>query len=217
MNPLRVLFLSLFIFILFSSFFFSTTPDWVLQKNENGIAVYTRYQTGSSIKEIRVVNTVASSLSGMVALLFDTENYPNWIYACMESKQLKVVSEKELYNYQITDVPWPFSDRDVITHFKVEQDSVTKIITFIKTGVPDFIPEKELLVRVRRFESTYHLIPIGHDSVKVDMEMQIDPGGSIPAWLINANIVAAPYKTTEAMVSQLPQYQSTSYSFIREK
>jgi len=217
MKFLRLFFSALFIFIFSSSFFFSTSSDWVLQKNENGIAVYTRFQTGSNVKEVRVVNTVSSSLSGMVALLLDTKNYPHWIYACRESKQLKVVSERELYNYQITDVPWPFSDRDVITHFTVQQDSVTKIVTFTKTGVPDFIPPKDPLVRVQKFESIYQFIPLPNDSVQVEMEMQLDPGGSIPAWLINANIVNAPYQTTEAMVSQLPQYQSASYSFIKEK
>jgi len=217
MKFLRLFFFSLFISILFSSFFSGTSTDWVLQKKENGIAVYTQTQAGSNLKEVRVVNTVSSSLSGMVALLLDTKNYTRWIYACRESKELRVVSEKELYNYQITDVPWPFSDRDVISHFKIQQDSLTKIVTFTKIGVPDFIPAKDPLVRVQKFESKYHFIPLPHDSVQVEMEMLLDPGGNIPAWLINANIVTAPYKTTAAMINQLPQYQSASYSFIHEK
>jgi hypothetical protein len=187
-----------------------------LQKNENGIVVYTRDVTDSKLKEVRVVNTVTSSLSGLVALLLDTKNYPQWIYGCSESKTLKVISEKELYNYQVTDVPWPFSDRDVVSDFKVEQDSATKIVTFTKRCIADFLPEKNSMVRIQKIASSYRLIPVGHGSVQVEMQMSIDPGGNIPAWFINYNLVVAPYKTTEAMITQLPQYQSATYSFIKE-
>lgn len=216
MKLLLLVFFLFSFFILFSSFSPEASSDWILQKNENGITVYTRYAEGSKIKEVRVVNVVSSSLSGLVALLLDTKNYPQWIYGCSESKPLKIISERELYNYQITDVPWPFTDRDVVSDFKVAQDSVTKIVTFTKRCLADFIPENSSMVRIQKIASSYTLFPIGHGNVRVEMEMSIDPGGNVPAWFVNYNLVVAPYKTTEAMITQLPQYQSASYSFIRE-
>lgn len=214
---LPLLFISVFVFILFSSFIGDNSGRWVLQKNENGIMVYTRTLAGSQIKEVRVVNRVRSSLAGMVALLLDTRNYPNWIYACTESRALKVVSQQEIYNYQVTDFPWPVSDRDLICNFKVSQDSITKIVSFTKTGIPEYMPEKTPYVRIRDFQSKYRLVRLPNDSVTVELEMRVDPGGDIPKWLINVNIVMAPFKSTIAMLSQLPKYQSASYSFIREK
>jgi len=216
MKLLRLVFFSFSLFILFSSFSPEASSDWILQKNENGITVYTRYTDGSKIKEVRVVNIVSSSLSGLVALLLDTRNYPQWIYGCSESKALKIISEKELYNYQVTDVPWPFTDRDVVSDFKVAQDSVTKIVKFTKSCLADFLPEKNDMVRIQKIESSYTLTPLGHGNVQVIMQMSIDPGGNVPAWFVNYNLVVAPYKTTEAMIVQLPQYQSASYSFIQE-
>jgi len=152
----------------------------------------------------------------LVALLLDTKNYPQWIYGCSESKTLKIISEKEVYNYQITDVPWPFTDRDVVSDFKVAQDSVTKIVTFTKRCMADYIPENISMVRIQKIASSYTLFPMGNGNVRVEMEMSIDPGGNVPAWFVNYNLVVAPYKTTEAMIVQLPQYQSASYSFIKE-
>src|SRR5580765_5071510 len=102
-----------------SKFSFADSTDWVLKKNENGIAVYTRYAEGSHLKEVRVVNVVESSLSGLVALLLDIKNYPNWIYACSEASVLKEINNHEQYQYQVTDVPWPVSDRDVASHIKI--------------------------------------------------------------------------------------------------
>jgi len=216
-KKLRFIFLSVFAFVFFSSFSGVDSGNWVLQKNEKGIVVYTRETPGSQIKEVRVINKVQSSLAGMVALLLDTRNYTNWIYQCTESQPLKVVSEKEMYNYQVTNFPWPVSDRDLICDFRIHQDSVSKVVSFTKTAVPGYLPDKSPYVRIRDFESDYLLTPLPNDSMIVDLRMRVDPGGDIPTWLINANIVMAPYKSTVAMLNEVPKYQWASYSFIREK
>lgn len=217
MKILQTVILSCGLFLLQCAFSYDDSHDWVLKKDENGIKVYTRYSPGSNLKEVRVVNNVNSSLSAIVAILNDTKNYPAWIYACSEAQTLKLVNDRDQYQYSVTNVPWPFSDRDVVTHFKVEQDSVTGIVMVNSTGLPEYIPEKEGRVRVQHFQSNYKLTPLDSGIVKVEFELYVDPGGNIPAWLINANIVLAPYNTSAAMITQLPKYQSVSYSFIKEK
>src|SRR5436305_406504 len=137
---------SIFLFFVFVSLHkssFADSTDWVLQKNENGITVYTRHAEGSHLKEVKVVNVVESSLSGLVALLLDVKNYPNWIYACSQASVLKDINKLEQYQYQVTDVPWPVSDRDVASHFKIEQDLTTKIVSVTNIGKPEYIPPKQ--------------------------------------------------------------------------
>ena len=113
-------------------------------------------------------------------------------------------------------MPWPFSDRDVISHIVVAQDS-TGVVTITKMVMPDYIPAKKDVVRITNFKSMYILTPLGGGKVQVELQMMVDPGGNIPAWLINSNIVLAPYQTTVGMNNQLPDYQQTHYSFIRER
>lgn len=217
MKIIQTVILSCSFFLLLSAFSYDNPGDWILKKDENGIKVYTRYSPGSNLKEVRVVNTVRSSLSAIVAVLIETKNYPQWIYACGEAQTLKLLNDREQYQYSVTNVPWPFSDRDVVTHLKVEQDSVTGIVMVNCNGTPDYIPDKEGRVRVQHFQSGYKLTPLDSGMVKVEFELYVDPGGNIPAWLINANIVLAPYNTSAAMIDQLKKYQSASYSFIKEK
>ncbi len=210
--------ISFFCTIILLPFFSLGDPtDWVLKKNEKGIAVYTRYAESSRLKEIRVVTEVKSSLSAIVALLLEIKNYPNWIYACSEASLLNVINNHEQYQYQVTHLPWPLSNRDVVSHLKIEQEEETKIVTVANTGEPDYIPQKKGSVRVEHFQSNYKLTPLPGGKVKVEFELFVDPGGNIPAWLINANIVAAPYKTTVAMIKQLLGYQKASVPFITEK
>jgi hypothetical protein len=206
-----------FILYLLPTFFSENQADWELKKDENGIAVYTRYAENSHLKEVRSVTEVKSSLSAIVALLFDVKNYPHWIYACSEASTLKVVDDHEEDHYQVTRLPWPLDNRDMIWHFNVEQDAATKIVTITNTSEPDYIPDKKGIVRVKRVQSSYRLTPLDSGKVNVEFEIFVDPGGSIPVWLINANIVMAPYKTTVAMIKQLPDYQKASFPFIKEK
>jgi hypothetical protein len=191
--------------------------EWELKKSESGINVYTRYTPTSQLKEVLVKNTVKSSLSAIVALLLDTKNYPNWIYACKEEKTLKVVSDKEQYQYQVVKIPWPFSNRDLVIDFKISQDSLTKVVTIASTCSPDFTSHQLGCIRVEHFQSTYTLTPVPGGNVQVEFEMFVDPGGSIPDWLINDNIVRAPYNTTVGMIDELPNYQSSSVPFIKDK
>lgn len=211
-----------FVFLLVFSFFFTmATGDgnlqWQLQKNENGIKVYTRLLKGYGYKEVKVVNTVRSTLSGIVALLLDTKNYTNWVSGCESTSTLKTISAQEFYNYQVTALPWPLSNRDVVSRFKVTQDAVTRVVTFSKTGEAGFIPEKDGLVRVQNFLSVVTLTPLTKDSVQVVLQMHLDPGGNIPDWIYNDFTVSAPFNSTAAMVKQLPKYQWGSFSFIKEK
>jgi len=203
------------LFILFNSS--SVDPKgWDLRKNENGIAVYTRYTTNSNIKEIWVIDTVKSSMSAVVALLLDTKNYPRWVYKCKECKTLKSISDREEYDYELTNIPWPFHDREVITDSKISQDSLTKIVTVNSIAAPDFMPDTGAAVRIRQFHSVYKLTKLTKGKIKVDYTLWGNPGGNIPTWLINASIVIGPYNSTVEINKLLPLYQSATFPFIKE-
>src|SRR3954467_440289 len=135
------------ILILLPLFSLGNSGDWKLKKNENGIEVYTRYAENSPLKEVRVVTVVQSSLAAIVVLLLDIKNYPHWIYACSEASTLKVINDHDEYHYQVTHLPWPLSNRDMIWHFKIEQDTITKIVAVTNTSEPDYSPAKKGIVR----------------------------------------------------------------------
>jgi hypothetical protein len=191
--------------------------NWNFRKYEDGIAVYTRSSATSPIKEVKLVDTVKSSLSAIVALMNDSKNYPAWIYHCEAAKTLKVINASEEYKYELINVPWPFSNRDIVTDFKVTQDPATKVVTMISSAVPDYLPATDGVVRIRDFYSIYKLTPLSNGAVRVEYELDVNPTGKIPAWLINANVVSGPFASAVALTKQLPKYQAMCYSFVREK
>ena len=67
-------------------------------------------------------------------------------YSEQEAAILKTISPQELIYYVEILSPWPASNRDIIVHLKIEQDSLTKKMVFHCQGVPiTFLKIKESL------------------------------------------------------------------------
>lgn len=212
----------LILFIFTSNHSFSQSKkkeEWRLRKNENGIRVYTRRPEGAAVDELRVISVMHASLSSIVAVMMDVNHYSDWIYACAQSTILQQTSTTEQYQYQVIDVPTPFTDRDAVIHFKVWQDPKTKIVYTKSEAAPAFIAEKKEMVRVQLFNASYQLIPQGNGDVKVIYSLRTDPGGYVPDWLVNWTIVTGPYQSTLKMQDMVkkPEYAQTKLSFIEEQ
>lgn len=195
----------------------SQTEAWQLAKDENGIKVYTRHAEGFEVDELKAVLTMKAPLNAIVAVMVDVDHYVEWIYACTESRIIQKVSETEQYQYMVSDVPYPFSDRDNIVHFKVWQDSITKSVFTSSIGVPDFIPETEGRVRVPVYIAEYELTPLPNGEVNVSYQLRLNPGGKIPDWMLNLFIIKGPYESTLKMRQRVEtgKYDNTRFSFLK--
>lgn len=205
------------IFILFLSLS-AFAQEWTLKKNEDGIKVYTRLPEGSSLDEVRATVRVKTTLSAFTALLKDVDGYKAWAYNCVESKVIKMVCDTAQCYYTQTDLPWPVSNRDLIFRSSLKQDSTTLVIKTNSVCVPDMLAENEGIVRIRGGRSAWTLTPVAGGYVDVDYFASIDPGGTIPAWLINSTIDTGPYNTLKNVRELLEggKYKNTTFWFVKE-
>jgi ribosome-associated toxin RatA of RatAB toxin-antitoxin module len=199
-------------------FYTGSNEDWRLQKEKNNIRVYSKSSSNSTERHLRAEAEVNTSLSSLVAMISDVHLYPKWVYRCSEAKLLKQINEREFYYYQITHVPWPIPNRDMVIHVKINQDEETgKVLVSLK-GVPDFIPENENLVRVRIFEGQWEFIPQSSGVVKVTHQFLIDPKGDVPGWLVEMAAVDGPMNTMESMIQLKSDkaFANRSFAFIKD-
>lgn len=208
------LFLFSLLFITLSSF--QNTYNWQLKKFENDISIYTRTPENSKYKELKAVYQIKSSLSSIIALLNDFESFPKWVYRCEKSMALKKDSDNHIIRYQTVVAPWPVDNRDMILEVNSFQDKKTKIVYQKVNSIPDYIPLVKGHVRVREFRALWTLIPLKNGFVEVNYELLVNPGGNIPAWLVNLAVVDGPFDTSVKMRELLmnEKYQKTTYSFI---
>lgn len=190
-----ILRVSLF-FMLFSTFFIASFAQqkWDLVKDKNGIKIFTAQQTDSKYKLVKVNAILPGKMEKVESLLQTPENNKNWIYKTDESYLIKRISKNELISYSSTSLPWPASDRDLIakSSFQYNPDHSFKVTL---TGVQDILPTKKNKVRVPFFYNTWEVKSDGKGNVLIDYYLQIDPGGSLPAWVINLFVAKGPYET----------------------
>ncbi|WP_153795925.1 START domain-containing protein [Foetidibacter luteolus] len=193
-------------------------PHWKLKLNKEGIAVYSRSLENSGLKAIKVECTLPASLSQLVAVVMDVNTGAEWVYSTKSSVLLKQVSPGDLYYYSEVSLPWPASNRDFVAHLIAVQDSATKIVTINGPTVPGYIPVKKGIVRVPNSSGKWTITPLQKAMIKVEYVLEVDPGGSIPAWVVNLFAAKGPFETFRNLKQQLkkPAYANIRLPFIQE-
>jgi hypothetical protein len=192
--------------------------DWTLKTQEDGISIYMKEFPDSKFKAIRVICQVNTTLSQMVAVIMDVNTGADWVYSVKSSRLLKQVSPSELYYYCEVALPWPFSNRDFIAHLIVTQDTLSKVVTIHGPTVTNYIPEKSGIVRVASSEGLWILTPKPNHTVRLDYTLRTDPGGSVPAWLVNLFATKGPMETFKKLKAQLakPAYANIHLPYVKE-
>ncbi|MDQ3190518.1 MAG: START domain-containing protein [Bacteroidota bacterium] len=191
--------------------------DWELIRKKNNIEVYSRAVEKSEIRELRAITTVDSDLSNLVAIIHDVEYYPNWVFRASKAEVLKRVSETEFYYYQVTEAPWPISNRDMIVHVKFSQNPESKEVLVILDGVPDYIKEKPGIVRVPNFNGKWVFTPLENGTIRIIHKLFIEPKGDIPNWLVNRAAVEGPYSTLLNMktIINKDRFSNRTFRFLK--
>ena len=183
---------------------------WELRKDKNDVKVYVRETPNSPFKELRMSYNVEASLNSIVALLQDVEAIPDWVYKCTESYLVKKVNQEEEYYYNLIDFPWPLSDRDLIVKNILTRDTVNNTMRSESWAANDMVPEKEGVVRITDLHFWWEFTPKENGIVQIDYYLRSDPGGYLPAWIVNMAADQGPLQTIKRFRKTLkdPKYKN---------
>jgi hypothetical protein len=189
--------------------------DWELRDEEDGIKVYTRPVSNSDIRAVKVETRIEATLSQLAAVILDIPATGEWVYATKECRIEKTISPTEYIYYSELEVPWPVSNRDFIVRVKVDHDPATNTMTVSGENLPAYLEEKPGVVRVMQTVSTWTVVPEGKN-LNIEFVLHVNPGGSIPAWLVNLFVTQGPKETFLNLRSHVkkPKYQNASFPFI---
>lgn len=188
----QILFFVFFIGIVDQSF---GQYQWKLDKDKNGIKVYLSNVAGTNYKAVRVVCTFPGTYFKLFSLLSNASRNVEWVYNSKTSYLLRQNNPLEFWYYSETQFPWPFSNRDVVIHIRMQTDSMPKFFTCIGTGDPGFIPVKSGKVRIPHYYAFWKVTMPTAQTVHIDYILEVDPGGSVPSWISNVFVDKGPYET----------------------
>lgn len=179
--------------ILMLSFPANAQENWKLVKEETGIKVYTKPESGSDYKAFKAEMQVSCKIEDIVGILKSSDSINSWIVNCRGIELLKT-DDNDQYYYIETQLPFPFKNRDMVYHFQYITINSEQVRVNV-TGMPEYIEPIEGIVRMAKANGYWLLTSLDTDKILVTYQMHVEPGGLIPAWLANPFIVNVPFST----------------------
>ena len=197
--------LKLFLFIIISISLGSkltAQPNCILRKEKDSIKVFTCHTDTSKFKSIVAEFSVHTSLASLSNFILNIAKYTQWQYNTVESKIIRKISNDEIIYHTVVEAPWPVTDRDMVVRIKSEMKSPTTLVitTVSESGI---VPAEKELVRVPSSRAEWFVKAKTKNHLEVKYVMQIDPGGNVPAWLVNWVCANAPYQSFKNLKSKL--------------
>ena len=174
-----------------------------LKKEQDSIKIYSCPSKESRFNAVKVEFEVNTTIDKYLAVALNVNEFSTWHYREVNPRILKKINENELIYHTQVSAPFPVSNRDLILHVKAKKDALTKTSTITIESLANYLPKVEDVVRVPQSFSKMTLQVISESRLKVDYFIQVDPGGQLPAWLVNAFSTQAPYETFRNLIKKL--------------
>jgi START domain len=183
--------------ILFSGNLIAQNENWTLEKEKDGIRISSRPAEGSSFKDIRVEVDVPGNIDQLSAILLDIPGYTNWAYATKKSVLIKDLGQGKLIYYSEVEVPWPATNRYYYAQLELKKNPADRSMILISANLPEYTPVPKDLIKVPYSKGEWKVTTISKKSIHIDYILQLNPGGSLPAWVLNLFSTKGPMETFE--------------------
>jgi hypothetical protein len=164
--------------------------EWEEITELDGIIGYSRSTSESSVNEIKAIGIVEASVPVIEAVLRDEAAKPEYTYMCIEGFRVNIPglesTADSYYSYHKVGMPWPLYDRDLVAKVEVMIDKATgALLIKIQSITTDFRAEDDYVVRAPMTRAKWILTPISVNETEVLYQIITDPGGYLPAFLVN--------------------------------
>ncbi len=158
---------------------------WVNLSDEDNVTGYSRAVDGSNILEYRSTVIVDARIEVVGAVLRNVDGLKD-NGNCVE---LRILEKKDSNNYTFYiaySYSGPIASRDIIvkvtTVYDIKRGRVVSDLVAVKDSA---VPEREGFVRITDYRSQFVIEYISREKTGVVFTSRVDPGGYIPAFIVN--------------------------------
>lgn len=123
--------------------------------------------------------------------MIDVDDYVNWMPDVKSAEVIEEISRNNFSYHMKLKVPFPFTNRDVVQQLIFTQSETELVIDLVNK--PDAIETSKNYVRMPRADGRWTIHQISEDKISINFQYLTDPGGGIPAWLVNSFLVKNPH------------------------
>ncbi|WP_026232066.1 SRPBCC family protein [Neolewinella persica] len=175
---------------------------FVLQTDEDGVFVWVRPESNDDLT-VRVAITARASVSEVRKVIDHASAYPRWVHRCEEAYVLPGGTPKAYSYYSRVNLPFPFSDREVVGAITQSVDVNTGVFTRIIKSTPTALPMNKGIQRVETYDSTWKVEPLSDNKVAITCTVRTAAGSGLPNWLRHEIMTGGPVKTMKGLVEEL--------------
>ena len=178
--------------------FISFAQDkWQLIKDEDGIKVYGRKLEGKKFKEIKADFELNATEDQLIAVIKNISHQKDWSYGTKESYIINTVKKYKdtLIYYVEVALPWPMTNRDLTIELSFKKDTINKALHIQAKSVSGILPVNPKLVRVPYSLASWDVRTQSNKTLKITYTLSTNPGGSLPAWLVNFAASTGPFNS----------------------
>jgi rhodanese-related sulfurtransferase len=179
--------------------------QWEKISEEEGISSFRREIDGSPIVAFRGEAMIDEGMPKIVGVLENVERAREWMADLAESYNIEKRSETDRFEYNRTRTPWPLQDRDFVIHTLTSFERKPEPVLTIRM-VSEENPKKKVIqgvVRGELIDSRFILKSLGPKKTLFICEIQADPKGSIPKWVVNLFQKSWPLTTIQGLRKQI--------------
>jgi len=180
--------------------------DWRLRKDDDGIEVFTRWieaEENRKARQMLAQMEVKASIDDVIDVIKDDKTAKKWVNRAKEFYHFDFADEHNWYTYTELSVPWPFSNKDLVTRNRLEYAPEEHKATVVITGVPDHIPEKNSTSRIPHFEGSWEITQLDPQTVKVAYFIFTKQEPILPRFIIDPIVENGIWSTLEKMRDQI--------------
>jgi len=181
----------------------SQISDCNLKKDTDGIKVYTCKSENDRFKTLKAEFTLKNtSFNELKNFMLAVENYPKWQYNMIHAELTDKISDQEINYISQVNAPWPVEDRELVVNLKVSENASDHQMQIDIHTIESNQPVKPGFIRVP-FMNGHWKVTSNQQHLDVEYTMHINPGGIIPAWLVNMAMAEGPLETFGNLKKQL--------------
>jgi len=183
-----------------------STTNWKIVEQSEGITLYERWVTVNEDLEVRErkgVFTVHATVEQAVDLICNAELAPSWMSGVSDSYVIRQESETDWYAYTFYSIPWPFDDRDLVSHNTLMRDDSRGSAIIYMQSEEGIIQEEEDVQRLRNYTASWEVTPVGDNLTRITFLARSDEPPAFPRWIMDPIVKNAFIQNLENLKSML--------------
>ena len=189
--------------------------EWCFVYEADGITVHKRINEDTIFIEFKSTGVLRGEISDYLSVILDTEIMPDWAPQCIEAQNIESINDQETIVYVACNGVWPVADRDYVAKRTIssgsEKSAVRINIDLIEN--PD-APDIKGRVHIPYLQCCWILKSINPSHTHVELRACVDPGGWLPAWLVNWGYRWIPYRYLKELESKVVERSHTATDLV---